>query len=95
MSTSPIKHLGTGAVTFTPRGQAALDNLAASLASRCAGSTASIAEVLQQVLDADIEQLADAVSEAAASSDEAATLRLRPRPEHSVAPEVRPRTIGR
>ena len=96
VSTSPTKHLGTGVVTFTPRGEAALDNLAAALANRCDGSPASITDVLKQILDADIERLAEAVSEAADSSNDAATLRpRRPQPKLTVAPRLQPRTVGR
>jgi hypothetical protein len=65
MSTSPAEHPVPGVVTFTARGDAALDQLAASLAAQCDGSPASIAYVLGQVLDADIEQLTEALTEAA------------------------------
>ena len=65
MSTSPADNPVPGVITFTAQGNAALDQLAASLAAQCDGSPASIADVLQQVLEADIEDLAEAVTETA------------------------------
>jgi len=70
MSTPPAKRPAPGVVTFTARGDAALNQLAASLAAQCDGSPASIADVLEQVLEADVEQLADALSETAAGTCE-------------------------
>ena len=63
MSTSPAENPVPGVVTFTARGNAALDHLAASLVTECDGSPASIAQVLEQVLEADIEHLANDLSE--------------------------------
>ncbi len=65
MSTSPTENPGPGVVTFTARGNAALDHLAASLAAECDGSPTSIADLLEHVLEADVEDLAESLSEAA------------------------------
>ena len=65
MSTSPTENPGPGVVIFTARGNAALDHLAASLAAECDGSPTSIANLLEHVLEADIEDLAESLSEAA------------------------------
>jgi len=62
MSTSPAQHPVPGVVTFTERGNAALDTLSATLAAPCDGSPASIADVLAYVLEADIEDLAEALN---------------------------------
>ena len=64
MSTSPAKNPVPGFVTFTERGNAALDKLAATLAAECDGSSTSIADLLQYVLEADIKDLAEALNEA-------------------------------
>ena len=71
MSTPPREHPDAGVITFTPRGEAALERLAASLARGCDGSPASIADILAQVLDADIEQLADTLDDAVEHPDRA------------------------
>jgi hypothetical protein len=65
MSTAPIENPGPGVVIFTARGNAALDHLAASLAAECDGSPTSIADLLEHVLEADVEDLAESLSEAA------------------------------
>ena len=65
MSTSPAENPVPGVVTFTARGNAALDQLAASLAAECDGSPTSIADLLEHVLEADIEDLAESLSETA------------------------------
>lgn len=65
MSTSPTENPGPGVVIFTACGNAALDHLAASLAAECDGSPTSIANLLERVLEADIEDLAESLSEAA------------------------------
>ena len=65
MSTSPAENPVPGVVTFTARGNAALDGLAASLAAEGDGSPTSIADLLEQVLEADIEDLAESLSGAA------------------------------
>ena len=54
MSTSPAEQPTPGLVTFTQQGDRALDRLAADLVEHCDGSTASIADILDQVLSADI-----------------------------------------
>ena len=58
MSTSPTENPGPGVVTFTAHGNAALDQMAASLVAECDGSPTSIADLLEHVLEADIEDLA-------------------------------------
>lgn len=63
MSTSPAENPTPGVVTFTAQGNRALDRLAAGLVDDCDGSPASIADVLERVLSADIAELADALSE--------------------------------
>jgi len=70
MNTSPAKRPAPGVVTFTARGDVALDQLAASLTAQCDGSPASVADVLKQVLEADVEQLAGALSETTAGNCE-------------------------
>jgi hypothetical protein len=65
MSTSPTENPGPGVVLFTARGDAALDHLVASLAAECDGSPTSIADLLEGVLEADVEDLAESLSEAA------------------------------
>ena len=63
MSTSPAENPVPGVVTFTARGNAALDQLADALAAECDGSPASIADLLERVLEADVEDLAESLSE--------------------------------
>jgi hypothetical protein len=63
MSTPPAENPVPGVVTFTARGNAALDQLAATLAAECDGSPTSIADLLEHVLEADIEELAEALNE--------------------------------
>ncbi|KQZ72153.1 hypothetical protein [Nocardioides sp. Root151] len=63
MSTSPAENPVPGVVTFTARGNAALDQLAEALAAECDGSPTSIADILERVLEADIEDLAESLSE--------------------------------
>ena len=63
MSTSPAENPVPGVVTFTARGDVALDHLAAALVAECDGSPASIADILERVLEADIEDLAESLSE--------------------------------
>jgi hypothetical protein len=62
MSTSPAENPVPGVVTFTARGNAALDQLADALAAECDGSPTSIADLLGRVLEADIEDLAESLS---------------------------------
>jgi hypothetical protein len=63
MSTSSAENPVPGVVTFTSRGNAALDQLADALAAECDGSPTSIADLLERVLEADIEDLAESLSE--------------------------------
>lgn len=63
MSTSSAENPVHGVVTFTARGNAALDQLADALAAECDGSPTSIADLLERVLEADIEDLAESLSE--------------------------------
>src|SRR3546814_14840878 len=63
MITSPAENPVPGVVTFTARGNAALDQLADALAAECDGSPASIADLLERVLEADVEDLAESLSE--------------------------------
>ncbi len=65
MSTSPAENPVPGVVTFTARGSAALDHLAEDLTAECDGSPTSIAAILERVLSADIEDLAESLSDTA------------------------------
>ncbi|GAA1548010.1 MULTISPECIES: hypothetical protein [Nocardioides] len=65
MNTSPAENPVPGVVTFTARGNAALDQLADALVAACDGSPASIADLLGRVLEADIEDLAETLGEVA------------------------------
>lgn len=65
MSTSPAENPVPGVVTFTAHGNAALDQLAEALAAECDGSPTSIADLLERVLEADIEDLAESLSQTA------------------------------
>ena len=68
MSPSPAENPVPGVVTFTACGNAALDQLADALVAECDGSPTSIANLLEQVLEADIEDLADSLSHSAQSA---------------------------
>ncbi|MGD9961877.1 hypothetical protein [Nocardioides sp.] len=65
MSTSPASDPtpdpGPGVVTFTAEGERALDDLASRLAARCDGTTESITSLLEQVLTAEVADLAAAL----------------------------------
>lgn len=50
-----------GVVTFTARGEQALDELASRLAAECDGTTESITSLLDQVLTTDVDDLAAAL----------------------------------
>lgn len=50
-----------GVVTFTARGERALDELASRLAAQCDGTTESITSLLEQVLTTDVDDLAAAL----------------------------------
>lgn len=52
----------SGVVRFTPRGNAALDLLATVLTAHCSGTPEGIAMVLDQVMHADLADLAEALS---------------------------------
>ena len=72
MSTSPAENPVPGVVTFTARGDAALDQLAAALMAGCDGSPTNVADLLERVLEADVEDLAESLSETAQSAAAAA-----------------------
>ena len=72
MSTSPAENPVPGVVTFTARGNAALDQLAEALVAGCDGSPTSIADILERVLEAEVEDLAESLSEAAQPAKAAA-----------------------
>ena len=101
MSTSPAEDPVPGVVTFTDRGNAALDRLAEALVADCDGSRASIADVLEQVLSADIDELADQLGEPMAaevvpeSPDEAARRRLGAGRDAAPGTPAPPPSIGR
>jgi hypothetical protein len=65
MSNSSAENPVPVVLTFTARGNAALDQLAEALVAECDGSAKSIADLLEQVLKADIEDLADSLSQSA------------------------------
>ncbi|GAA3519431.1 hypothetical protein [Nocardioides daeguensis] len=104
MSTSHAEQSGPRIVTFTQQGDRALDRLAADLVDHCDGSTAGIADILEQVLSADIAVLADKLAESLVageagqvpeSPDHAARRRLNAdRPAAGCAPPPPPR-LGR
>jgi hypothetical protein len=82
MSTSPAEQQNSGIVTFTQQGDRAIDRLASELVDHCDGSTASVADILEQVMSADIAELADSLcespvaGEAGPAPDDAARRRL-------------------
>lgn len=59
----------TGVITFTPKGEAALDQLAAAVVDQCDGTAEGVATVLDRVLQADIEELAGWFSAAVGTGD--------------------------
>ena len=63
MSIPPAENPVPGVVTFTARGDAALDRLAETPVAECDGSPGGIADILERVLEADIEDLAESLSE--------------------------------
>jgi hypothetical protein len=65
MNTSSAENPVPGVVTFTARGEAALDQLAKALVAECDGSPKSIADLLEQVLEATFEDLAESLSQSA------------------------------
>lgn len=58
-----------GVIVFTPRGAAALDQLATVLTARCSGTPEGIAQVLDQVLHADMGDLTEALTAIAEASE--------------------------
>lgn len=63
MSIPPAENPVPGLVTFTARGDAALDRLAEALVAECDGSPGGIADILERVLEVGVEDLADCLSE--------------------------------
>lgn len=61
-----------GVVVFTPRGEAAFDQLATVLTAHCSGTPEGIAKVLDQVMHADMSDLAEALTAIAEASDQRA-----------------------
>lgn len=67
MSTAPAEEPGCGMaphglVRFTDRGEEALDALVTDMVARCDATPEGIAELLDQVLHADVSQLASALT---------------------------------
>jgi hypothetical protein len=67
MSTAPAEQPGDGMaphglVRFTHRGEEALDALVTDMVARCDATHEGIAELLDQVLHADVSQLASALT---------------------------------
>lgn len=69
MNTSPAEQQNPGIVTFTQQGDRAIDRLASELIDDCDGSTASVADILEQVLSTDISELTDTLSESRVASE--------------------------
>lgn len=63
----PARAVG-GVVEFTERGEAALDELAHTLAARYDGTSESITHLVQQMLDTDIADLAVTMTDVAQAS---------------------------
>ena len=59
----------SGLVVFTPRGEAALDQLATVLTAHCSGTPEGIAKVLDQVMHTDMDDLAEALTVIAEASE--------------------------
>ena len=58
MNTSPTENRVPGIITFTARGDAALNHLADALVAGCDGSSDGIADILERVLKTPVEDLA-------------------------------------
>jgi hypothetical protein len=58
-----------GVIAFTPRGEAALDQLATVLTAHCSGTPEGIAQVLDKVMHADMADLAEALTAIAEASE--------------------------
>ena len=65
MNTSPTENRVPGIVTFTERGDAALERLADALVAGCDGSPAGIADILERVLETPVEDLAGCLRDTA------------------------------
>lgn len=63
MNTSPTENRVPGIVTFTERGNAALDHLAEALVAGCDGSPDGIADILERVMKTPVEDLAGYLSD--------------------------------
>ena len=63
MNTFPTENRVFGIVTFTERGNAALDHLADALVAGCDGSPDGIADILERVLKTPVEDLAECLRE--------------------------------
>ena len=61
MNTSPTENRVPRVVTFTERGDAALDQFADALVAGCDGSPDGIADILERVLKTPVEDLAECV----------------------------------
>jgi hypothetical protein len=59
-----------GVVFFTPRGEAALDQLATVLTAHCSGTPEGIAQVLDKVMHADMADLTEALTAIAEASEQ-------------------------
>lgn len=66
----------SGVVRFTPRGEAALDRLATVLTAHCSGTPEGLANVMDQVMHADMTDLAEALTAIAEAYEERAHPRL-------------------
>ena len=61
LASDPTPDPRPGVVTFTARGEQALDELASRLAAECDGTTESVTSLLEQILTADVHDLAAAL----------------------------------
>lgn len=68
-TTEPDPAAVSGVVVFTPGGEAALDQLATVLTAHCSGTPEGIAKVLDQVMHADMADLAEALIAIAEASE--------------------------
>ena len=93
MSTSSGDRERPGVVTFTAQGERALDRLAARMVDGCDGSPASIADILERVLSADVADLAEALCETTPPST--AEQHHAMRSDHEVSPADNPDQAAR
>jgi hypothetical protein len=68
-TTEPDPAAASGFVVFTPRGEAALDQLATVLTAHCSGTPEGIAKVLEEVMHADMGDLTKALTAIAQASE--------------------------